>query len=101
MGIRASDTCAVSLSDCRIPQANLLGERGKGLAIALSNLEGGRIGIGAQALRSEEHTSELQSLMRISYAVFCLKNQRPKKQRPRPHARPPIPSPTSCRKHTA
>ncbi|WP_278378808.1 acyl-CoA dehydrogenase family protein [Stutzerimonas kunmingensis] len=50
MGIRASDTCAVSLSDCRIPQTNLLGERGKGLAIALSNLEGGRIGIGAQAL---------------------------------------------------
>ncbi len=50
MGIRASDTCAVSLSDCRIPQANLLGERGNGLAIALSNLEGGRIGIGAQAL---------------------------------------------------
>ncbi|KKJ96357.1 acyl-CoA dehydrogenase [Stutzerimonas stutzeri] len=50
MGIRASDTCAVSLSDCRIPQANLLGERGKGLAIALLNLEGGRIGIGAQAL---------------------------------------------------
>ncbi|HXQ99089.1 MAG TPA: acyl-CoA dehydrogenase family protein, partial [Pseudomonas sp.] len=50
MGIRASDTCAVTLSDCRIPQANLLGERGKGLAIALSNLEGGRIGIAAQAL---------------------------------------------------
>ncbi|ESR01435.1 acyl-CoA dehydrogenase [Stutzerimonas chloritidismutans AW-1] len=50
MGIRASDTCAVSLSDCRIPETNLLGERGKGLAIALSNLEGGRIGIGAQAL---------------------------------------------------
>ncbi|WCR44336.1 acyl-CoA dehydrogenase family protein [Stutzerimonas stutzeri] len=50
MGIRASDTCAVSLSDCRIPEAALLGERGKGLAIALSNLEGGRIGIGAQAL---------------------------------------------------
>jgi len=50
MGIRASDTCAVSLSDCRIPEANLLGERGKGLAIALSNLEGGRIGIGAQAV---------------------------------------------------
>jgi len=50
MGIRASDTCAVTLSDCRIPQDNLLGERGKGLAIALSNLEGGRIGIAAQAL---------------------------------------------------
>jgi alkylation response protein AidB-like acyl-CoA dehydrogenase len=50
MGIKASDTCAVTLSDCRIPEANLLGERGKGLAIALSNLEGGRIGIAAQAL---------------------------------------------------
>ncbi|TDV63408.1 acyl-CoA dehydrogenase family protein [Pseudomonas sp. LP_7_YM] len=50
MGIRASDTCAVTLSECRIPEANLLGERGKGLAIALSNLEGGRIGIAAQAL---------------------------------------------------
>ncbi|MBD8599918.1 acyl-CoA dehydrogenase family protein [Pseudomonas sp. W2Oct36] len=50
MGIRASDTCAVTLSDCRIPAENLLGERGKGLSIALSNLEGGRIGIAAQAL---------------------------------------------------
>ncbi len=50
MGIRASDTCAVTLSNCRIPAENLLGERGKGLSIALSNLEGGRIGIAAQAL---------------------------------------------------
>jgi alkylation response protein AidB-like acyl-CoA dehydrogenase len=50
MGIRAADTCAVSLSGCSIPAQNLLGERGKGLAIALSNLEGGRIGIAAQAL---------------------------------------------------
>ncbi len=50
MGIRASDTCAVTLDNCRIPADNLLGERGKGLAIALSNLEGGRIGIAAQAL---------------------------------------------------
>ncbi|MDE3735136.1 acyl-CoA dehydrogenase family protein [Metapseudomonas resinovorans] len=50
MGIKASDTCAVTLSDCRIPAENLLGQRGKGLAIALSNLEGGRIGIAAQAL---------------------------------------------------
>src|SRR3546814_7229094 len=32
----------------------------------------------AHRRRSEEHTSELQSLMRISYAVFCLKNKRPK-----------------------
>jgi hypothetical protein len=50
LGIRASDTCAITLDDCRIPEEQLLGQRGKGLAIALSNLEGGRIGIAAQAL---------------------------------------------------
>lgn len=50
MGIRASDTCAITLADCTIPEENMLGPRGKGLAIALSNLEGGRIGIAAQAL---------------------------------------------------
>ena len=50
MGIRASDTCAITFDNCRIPEANLLGERGKGLSIALSNLENGRIGIGAQSV---------------------------------------------------
>lgn len=50
LGIKASDTCAIILEDCRIPEANMLGPRGKGLAIALSNLEGGRVGIAAQAL---------------------------------------------------
>jgi alkylation response protein AidB-like acyl-CoA dehydrogenase len=50
LGIRASDTCAITLDDCRIPEEHLLGARGKGLAIALSNLEGGRIGIAAQAV---------------------------------------------------
>src|SRR3546814_8239711 len=34
------------------------------------------IGVGPDGLRSEEHTSELQSLMRISYAVFCLKKKK-------------------------
>jgi alkylation response protein AidB-like acyl-CoA dehydrogenase len=50
LGIRGSDTCAITLDNCTIPEDHLLGPRGKGLAIALSNLEGGRIGIGAQAL---------------------------------------------------
>ena len=50
MGIRASDTCAIVLEGCAIPEDHLLGPRGKGLAVALSNLEGGRIGIAAQAL---------------------------------------------------
>src|SRR3546814_4042435 len=37
------------------------------------------IGLAYLGSRSEEHTSELQSLMRISYAVFCLKNKKTKK----------------------
>jgi alkylation response protein AidB-like acyl-CoA dehydrogenase len=50
LGIRASDTCAIQFENCAIPEDHLLGPRGKGLAIALSGLEGGRIGIAAQAL---------------------------------------------------
>ncbi len=50
MGIRASDTCPITLDNCTIPESNLLGTRGEGLKIALSNLEGGRIGIAAQAV---------------------------------------------------
>ncbi|RRU73638.1 acyl-CoA dehydrogenase [Stutzerimonas xanthomarina] len=78
MGIRASDTCAVSLSDCRIPQANLLGERGKGLAIALSNLEGGRIGIGAQALgiaRAAFETALLYARERVQFGKPIAEHQ--------------------------
>jgi alkylation response protein AidB-like acyl-CoA dehydrogenase len=50
LGIRASDTCPITFDDCRIGADALLGTRGKGLSIALSNLEGGRIGIAAQAI---------------------------------------------------
>jgi alkylation response protein AidB-like acyl-CoA dehydrogenase len=50
LGIKASDTCGITFDNCTIPEQNLLGPRGKGLAIALSNLEGGRIGIASQAL---------------------------------------------------
>src|SRR3546814_8375024 len=41
---------------------------------------GTTVGTGVNAPRSEEHTSELQSLMRISYAVFCLKKKKNTKQ---------------------
>jgi alkylation response protein AidB-like acyl-CoA dehydrogenase len=50
LGIRASDTCAITFDNCRISADGLLGPRGKGLSVALSNLEGGRIGIAAQAI---------------------------------------------------
>src|SRR3546814_3711480 len=47
----------------------------EGWAVSIALVEHGQPVIG---LRSEEHTSELQSLMRISYAVFCLKKKQPK-----------------------
>jgi butyryl-CoA dehydrogenase len=50
MGQHASDTAQVLLDDCRIPAENLIGEEGEGLKIALSGLEGGRIGIAAQSV---------------------------------------------------
>jgi butyryl-CoA dehydrogenase len=50
MGQHASDTAQIVFEDCRVPAANLLGAEGDGYRIALSNLEGGRIGIAAQAV---------------------------------------------------
>lgn len=50
MGIRGSATYELIFQDCRIPKGNLLGERGKGFPIAMHTLDGGRIGIAAQAL---------------------------------------------------
>ncbi|MEY1661813.1 acyl-CoA dehydrogenase family protein [Alcanivorax sp. REN37] len=50
LGQHASDTCALAFTDMRVPAANRLGEEGEGYRIALSNLEGGRIGIAAQAV---------------------------------------------------
>jgi hypothetical protein len=50
LGIHASDTCQLVFQDMRIPATLRLGEEGQGYRIALSNLEGGRIGIGAQAV---------------------------------------------------
>jgi alkylation response protein AidB-like acyl-CoA dehydrogenase len=50
MGQRASDTAQIVFENCRVPAANRLGEEGQGLKIALSGLEGGRIGIASQAV---------------------------------------------------
>ncbi|MBS6535442.1 Acyl-CoA dehydrogenase, short-chain specific [Peptoniphilus harei] len=50
MGIRGSSTCELIFEDCRIPKENLLGREGKGFAIAMKTLDGGRIGIASQAL---------------------------------------------------
>ena len=50
MGQHASDTAQILLEGCRVPAANLIGDEGTGYKIALSGLEGGRIGIASQSL---------------------------------------------------
>ena len=50
LGQHASDTAQINFENCRVPAANLLGIEGQGLKIALSGLEGGRIGIASQAV---------------------------------------------------
>jgi alkylation response protein AidB-like acyl-CoA dehydrogenase len=50
MGQHASDTAQILFENCRIPASDLLGEEGQGLKIALSGLEGGRIGIASQCV---------------------------------------------------
>ena len=50
MGIRGSSTCELIFENVKVPVGNLLGQEGKGFGIAMKTLDGGRIGIAAQAL---------------------------------------------------
>jgi len=50
MGIRGSATCELIMQDCVVPRENLIGKEGQGFKIAMKTLDGGRIGIAAQAL---------------------------------------------------
>ena len=50
LGIRGSSTCELIFNNVHLPKENLLGEEGKGFKIAMGTLDGGRIGIAAQAL---------------------------------------------------
>ena len=58
MGIRGSSTTELIFRDCIVPKENLLGSIGKGFKIAMSTLDGGRIGIAAQALGIAEGALE-------------------------------------------
>jgi len=59
MGIRGSSTYELIFTDCRIPKENLLGQEGKGFGYAMHTLDGGRIGIAAQALGLAEGALDL------------------------------------------
>ena len=68
MGIRGSATYELIFTDCRIPKENLLGQKGKGFNIAMHTLDGGRIGIAAQALGLAEGALD-ESLAYINQRV--------------------------------
>jgi alkylation response protein AidB-like acyl-CoA dehydrogenase len=50
LGIRSSDTCSLTFDNCRVPKENLIWDEGKGFNFAMNTLNGGRIGIAAQAI---------------------------------------------------
>jgi butyryl-CoA dehydrogenase len=58
MGIRGSSTCELIMEDCLIPKDRLLGKKGRGFQLAMATLDGGRIGIAAQALGIAEGALE-------------------------------------------
>jgi len=65
MGLHSSPTAMVSLEDCRVPAENLLGQEGRGAAIALAGLDSSRIGIAAQAVGLSQQALELA----VGYAM--------------------------------
>jgi alkylation response protein AidB-like acyl-CoA dehydrogenase len=64
MGLRSSRSAEIIFSDCQVPAENRLGEEGQGLRIALEALDGGRVGIAAQALGIAQGALEAS----VSYA---------------------------------
>jgi alkylation response protein AidB-like acyl-CoA dehydrogenase len=58
LGIRSSDTCSLTFENCRVPKENIVWEEGRGFNFAMNTLNGGRIGIAAQALGIAEASLE-------------------------------------------
>ena len=80
MGIRGSSTCELIMEDCIIPKDRLLGVKGKGFQLAMATLDGGRIGIAAQALGiAEAQSTRLLPMSRSasSLAVPSLSSRTP------------------------
>lgn len=58
LGIRSSDTCSLTFENCRVPASNMVWDEGKGFNFAMNTLNGGRIGIAAQAIGIAEASLE-------------------------------------------
>jgi len=78
MGQHASDTAQILFDNCRVPAANRIGDEGQGLKIALSGLEGGRIGIASQSLgmaRAAFEVALAYSKDRVAFGVPIFEHQ--------------------------
>jgi butyryl-CoA dehydrogenase len=78
MGQHASDTCEINFDELSVPEENRLGAEGQGYRIALANLEGGRIGIAAQAVgmaRAAHETALLYAQERRSFGKAIIEHQ--------------------------
>ena len=78
MGQSASDTCEIVFGELRVPEENRLGAEGQGYRIALANLEGGRIGIAAQAVGMARAAFEIALLYaqeRTSFGKTIIEHQ--------------------------
>ncbi len=78
LGQRASDTAQIVFEDCRVPAAHRLGDEGQGLKIALSGLEGGRIGIASQCVgmaRAAFEAALRYAKERIAFGVPIFEHQ--------------------------
>lgn len=78
MGQQASDTCEIHLQELRVPKENRLGAEGQGYRIALANLEGGRIGVAAQALGMARAAYEIAldyAQQRKSFGKFIIEHR--------------------------
>ena len=79
MGIRGSSTSELVFEDCIVPKENVLGGVGKGFKVAMATLDGGRIGIGAQALgiaqaAIDETVKYTQERMQFGKPVWAFQN---------------------------
>ena len=78
LGQHSSDTAQINFDNCRIPAENLIGQEGEGYKIALSALEGGRIGIAAQSIgmaRSAFEAALQYSKDRVSFGTAIFNHQ--------------------------
>ena len=78
LGQHSSDTAQINFDNCRIPAENLIGQEGEGYKIALSALEGGRIGIAAQSIgmaRSAFEAALHYSKDRVSFGTAIFNHQ--------------------------